>query len=119
MKGKMENKYGKVLIQPDVIATYAGSVAVELPGIVGMTSLNIQDGIARLLRKEHITRGVKVDIDDQNCITLEFHVVVAYGSGIMTVCDNLIDSVKYKVAAFTGMTVKYVDVIVEGVKVID
>ena len=35
MKGQMDTQYGKILIDEDVIATYAGSVAVECFGIVG------------------------------------------------------------------------------------
>ena len=36
MNGHMETQLGKVTIDPEVIATYAGSVAVECFGIVGM-----------------------------------------------------------------------------------
>lgn len=35
MKGQVSTQYGKVLIDTDVIAIYAGSVAVECFGIVG------------------------------------------------------------------------------------
>ena len=38
MTGKMENELGKVVIDNEVIATYAGSVAVECFGIVGMAA---------------------------------------------------------------------------------
>ena len=38
---------------------------------------------------------------------------------IPTVADNLVDSVKYKVEEFTGMPVEKIDVLVEGVRVID
>ena len=41
MKGQMDTQYGKVLIDGNVIATYAGSVAVECFGIVGMAAINI------------------------------------------------------------------------------
>ena len=45
MKGQMENQYGTVLIDENVIATYAGSVAVECFGIVGMAAVNVKDGL--------------------------------------------------------------------------
>ncbi len=45
MKGQFENEYGRVVIANDVIATYAGSVAVECFGIVGMAAVNMKDGI--------------------------------------------------------------------------
>ena len=38
MKGQIDTQYGKVLVEDDVIATYAGSVAVECFGIVGMAA---------------------------------------------------------------------------------
>ena len=36
MNGHMDTQLGRVSIDPEVIATYAGSVAVECFGIVGM-----------------------------------------------------------------------------------
>ena len=36
MKGRMNTGLGEIVINPDVIALYAGSVAVECFGIVGM-----------------------------------------------------------------------------------
>ena len=42
MNGHMETQLGKVTIDPEVIATYAGSVAVECFGIVGMAAVNMK-----------------------------------------------------------------------------
>ena len=38
MKGRISNPQGDVMIRTDVIAKYAGSMAVECFGIVGMAS---------------------------------------------------------------------------------
>ena len=119
MKGQMENQYGTVLIDENVIATYAGSVAVECFGIVGMAAVNVKDGLVKLLKKEHITHGIEVVVGDNNEITIDFHVIIAYGVAIVTVCDNLIETVKYKVEQFTGMKVDKINIHVEGVRVID
>ena len=118
MKGQVSTQYGKVLIDTDVIAIYAGSVAVECFGIVGMAAVNVKDGLVRLLKRESITKGINVRIED-NRISLDFHVIVAYGVSICAVADNLIDNVKYKVEAFTGMDVDKISIFVEGVRVID
>ena len=45
--------------------------------------------------------------------------IVAYGVSISAVADNLMDSVKHKVEEFTGMEVERIDVLVEGIRVID
>ena len=119
MKCQMENQYGTVLVDENVIATYAGSVAVECFGIVGMAAVNVKDGLVKLLKKEHITHGIEVVVGENNEITIDFHVIIAYGVGIMTVSDNLIETVKYKVEQFTGMKVNKINIHVEGVRVID
>ena len=118
MKGLMNTQLGAIMIDPEVIARYAGSVAVECFGILGMAMVNMKDGIVKLLRGDNLTRGVNVQIND-NKITLSFHVIVAYGVSISAVSDNLISNVKYKVEAFTGMTIEKINIFVEGVRVID
>lgn len=95
MKGQFENEYGRVVIGSEVIATYAGSVAVECFGIVGMAAVNVKDGIVRLLKKDYLTHGINVTIDENNEITINFHVIISYGVSISTVTDNLIGTVKY------------------------
>ena len=118
MKGRISNKLGEIQINPEVIATYAGMTAVECFGIVGMAAISMRDGLVRLLKKESLTHGINVEIDE-NRITLDFHVIVAYGISISAVADNLIENVKYKVEAFTGMNVDKINIYVEGVRVID
>lgn len=119
MQSQIETKLGKIVIDTDVIATYAGSVAVECFGIVGMAATNIKDGLVKLLKKDYLNHGIEVIINEDNSMTLNFHVIISYGVNISAVADNLIDTVKYKVSAFTGMTVDKINIFVEGVRVID
>ena len=116
MKGTLENKLGKVLIDSEVIAQYAGTVATECFGIVGM-GITVKD-VVKLLRKDNLSKGITVTINN-NKLTLDFHVIVSYGVSILAVSDNLIDNVKYKVEAFTGMEIEKINIFVEGVRVID
>jgi uncharacterized alkaline shock family protein YloU len=109
---------GNISIDKDVIAQYAGSVAVECFGIVGMAGVNVKDGLVRLLKMESLTRGITV-AHKNNKLTLDFHVIVAYGVSILAVADNLISNVKYKVEKFTGIEIEKINIFVEGVRVID
>lgn len=118
MKGRMDTDLGSILIDTDVIATYAGSVAVECFGIVGMAAVNMKDGLVKLLRKESLKHGINVRVEE-NKISLEFHVIVAYGVSISAVADNLLSNVKYKVEEFTGMEIEKINIYVEGVRSID
>ena len=76
MKGRMSNELGSIVIDPNVIATYAGSVAVECFGIVGMAIVSMKDGLVRLLKRDSLERGLSVKIED-NKITIDFHVIVS------------------------------------------
>ena len=119
MKGCMSTDLGIVTIDSEVIAKYAGTVAVECFGIVGMAAVNMKDGLVKLLKRDYLTHGINVSVDEENKITIDFHVIVSYGVSIGTVSDNLLETVKYKVEEFTGMEIKKMNIYVEGVRVID
>ena len=114
----MNTHMGNITIDNEVIAQYAGSVAMECFGIVGMAGINVKDGLVKLLKMDSMTRGINVTINN-NKLTLNFHVIVAYGVSILAVSDNLISNVKYKVEQFTGIEIEKINIFVEGVRVID
>ena len=119
MKGSMSTDLGIITVNPEVIAKYAGTVAVECFGIVGMAAVNMKDGLVRLLKKDSLTHGIQVTISDDNRITIDFHVIVSYGVSISAVTDNLISNVKYRVEEFSGMPVDKINIYIEGGRVID
>ena len=80
--------------------------------------VNVKDGVTRLLKRENAGRGVNVSIVD-NKIRIELHIIVAYGVSIRAVSQNVLENVQYKIEEFTGMEVESINVIVEGVRIID
>ncbi len=118
MQGKYTTDNGKVLVDNSVIAKVAGMTALECFGIVGMAALSKRDGLVKLLTRNSITKGIKVEVQN-NDVFLEFHVIIAFGVSIETIAKNLMDTVKYQVKNLTGFTVKKISIIVEGVRVID
>jgi len=114
----MNTHMGNIAIDNEVIAQYAGSIAMECFGVVGMAGINVKDGLVKLLKMDSMTRGINVLIQ-KNKLTLNFHVILAYGVSILAVSDNLISNVKYKLEEFTGIEVEKVNIFVEGVRVID
>lgn len=119
MKGCMSTDYGIITVDPEVIAKYAGSVAVECFGIVGMAAVNVKDGFVHLLKRESLTKGIHAEISEDNHVALDFHIIVAYGVSISAVTENLISNVKYRVEEFSGMPVDKINIYIEGVRVID
>ena len=118
MNATMNTELGNVVIDNEVIAKYAGSAAVECFGVVGMAAVNVKDGIAKLLRRESLNRGVNITVNG-NKITVDFHIIVSYGVSISAVADNLVSNVRYKIEEFSGLPVEKINIYVEGVRVID
>ena len=116
MKEIVTTEYGEIKIENEVIAKYAGSAAVECFGVVGMASVNMKDGIVKLLKRDNIKHGVNVVMKDDSLV-INLHIIVAYGVSISAVADNLISNVKYKVEEFTNLDVNKINVIVEGVRI--
>ena len=56
---------------------------------------------------------------NDNKITVDFHIIVAYGVSIAVVAENLIDTVTYKIEEFTGLEVEKINIFVEGVRSLD
>ena len=118
MNGSFVTGLGEILVDNDVIAKCAGAAACECFGIVGMSAISVRDGLAKLLRKENLSNGVNVTVEN-NKLFINLHVIVSYGVNIPSVCQNLVENVKYKVEDTTGLEVKCINIYVEGVRVID
>ncbi len=119
MTGTLNNEFGNVTIDSEVIAKCAGHAALDCFGIVGMATISVRDGLAKLLKGSSATKGIRVKMDEEGQLVIDFHVIVAYGVNIRTVVDNLIYTVKYQVEESTSMKVRAINVYVEGVRVID
>ena len=59
MKGSMSTDLGIITVNPEVIAKYAGSVAVECFGIVGMAAVNMKDGLVKYKVEEFTGMAVE------------------------------------------------------------
>lgn len=118
MNGTMFTHLGEIEVDSAVLAKYAGSSAVECFGVIGMASVSMKDGLAKLLRRESLSHGVNVIIRD-NKLTIDLHIIVSYGVSISAVAQNLVENVKYRVEEFAGMEVEKINIFVEGVRVID
>ena len=118
MKGQLDTEFGRIVIDDDVLGKYAGSAAVECFGVVGMASVNVKDGLVKLLKKDNLKHGVNISLEDEK-LKVELHIIVAYGVSILAVAENLIETVKYNLEEFTGLEVGKIIICVEGVKVVD
>jgi len=118
MKSRINSQLGEIYFDQDVIARFAAQSASECFGVVGLASVNMKDGLAKLLKNENIIQGVNLEVVE-DVIHIDLHIIVAYGVSISAVADNLMHDVKYRVEEFCGISVEEVNVYVEGVRVLD
>jgi uncharacterized alkaline shock family protein YloU len=115
---ELATEYGKVYVTDEVIAVLAGSAALDCYGLVGMASRNqLKDGIAELLRRDNLTRGVEVHRDEHGVMTIDLYIVVSYGTKISVVAHNVQSKVKYVLNDVAGLKVENVNIFVSGVRV--
>lgn len=107
---------GRISLSDEVIATLAGLATTECYGIVGMVSTKIKDGLAELLGRESLSKGVQVYIDADQ-IEIHLYVVVGYGTRISEIARNVTNKVSYAVESATGYPVSDVRIHVQGVRV--
>ena len=113
---KIKNELGYIEIMPDVISGIAGYDASSCFGVKGMTSRSVADGVASLLRRENMSRGVKITEAVDGGINIDLHIAVDHGINISTVCRSIISEVRYHVEQLTGIDVKNIDIYVESIK---
>lgn len=116
MPAKLTNEYGDINIEDSVLSSIAGIAAMECYGLVGMASRGAADGLVELLKREHLSKGVRVQTEGENVI-IDLFVIIQFGISISTVATNIIDKVKYAVEESTGLNVEKVNVNVQGVRV--
>lgn len=116
MECKIKNDIGTIFITEDVMLKVAGYAALECYGIVAMSSKRATDGLVEWLGRENLSRGVQIrSVDDK--LDVDLFIIVEYGISISEVCKNIVDTVRYKLEAMTGIGVNKVTVTVEGIRV--
>ena len=78
MLTKITNELGTILIDQEVIAKVAGLAATSGYGVVGMAAKSMKDGLVHLLKKESMTKGVRIQMNDEY-LEINLYIIVEYG----------------------------------------
>jgi len=105
---------GKVKIHNEVVGIIAGVAAMEIKGVAGM-SRGLVSGLAELLGKKDLDKGVKVQIKGKEAI-LVLNIIIQYGAKIPEVSYQIQENVKKTVEKMTGLTVIEVSVHIQGIE---
>ena len=103
---------GSVQISEEVISIVAGIAAGEVSGVAGMSS-SFASGIAEILGKKNLSKGVKADLSETT-VSIGISIVVEYGCRIPDVAWEVQERVKRSVESMTGLEVLDVNIFVDG-----
>ncbi len=104
---------GQVQIADEVIAVIAGLAATEVEGVTKMSG-NITNEIVSKLGMKNLSKGVKVEIQDQD-VEVTLNLVLAYGVSIPRTSKEVQEKVKNAIENMTGMTVREVNIRIAGI----
>ena len=114
----VKNDQGSINLSEDLIATLAGSAAVENYGIIGMCARTAGDAFVELFGRDNMQKGVKVEKVGEQQVDISLHVALQYGVSLPAVAQNTKQNVRYRVEELSGVSVRNVNIFVESIRVI-
>ena len=109
-----ENEQGSVNVSTSVYIDIAGTVASNCFGVKGMAARSVTDGVYHLLRKESMSKGVKIEFHEDDTISVDLHIMVDNGVNLNAVGASIISEVRYVITKTTGTQVRDVNVYIDS-----
>ena len=107
------HEFSHVNISDDVIGIITNIAASEIKGITLQGSF--AGDIAEILGKKNMTKGVRINITEDNVVTVDLNVIVDFGVVIPDVAWKVQDKVKTSIEEMTDLKVQAVNVNVQGI----
>ncbi|MBE6941108.1 MAG: Asp23/Gls24 family envelope stress response protein [Ruminococcaceae bacterium] len=114
---RQTNEQGSVNVSSNVYSDIAGTAASNCFGVKGMAARSVSDGVYHLLRKESMSKGVRVEFHEDDTISIDLHIMVDNGVNLNAVGASIISEVRYVVAKCTGTEVRAVNVYVDSMMI--
>ena len=114
---RQNNEKGSVNVSTNVYSDIAGTAASNCFGVKGMVARSVSDGLYHLLRKESMSKGVRIEFHEDNTISIELHIMVDNGVNLNAVGASIISEVRYVVAKCTGTEVRAVNVHIDSMMI--
>ena len=111
------NDKGSVSISTSVYTEIVGTAAANCFGVKGMAARSVTDGVYHLLRKESVSKGVHVEVHEDETISIDLHIIVDNGVNLNAVGASIISEVRYNVTKCTGTEVRAVNVYVDSMMI--
>ena len=113
---QFKSELGEISVSSAVFSNITGMAATNCFGVKGMAYRSMTDGLVHLLRREAMSKGVKVTYNEDGTVSIELHIIVENGVNLVAVCRSIMSEVRYVVSKTTGVEVKSVDVCVDSMR---
>lgn len=107
------NDLGLVKIADDVVAIIAGLAATEVKGVAGMSG-GVSAGIAEMLGRKNLSKGVKVEVGEKET-AVDLYVIVEFGAKIPEIAQLIQKNVRDAIESMTGLKAIEINIHVQGV----
>ena len=114
---RQNNDNGSVNISTSVYTEIVGTAAANCFGVKGMAARSVTDGVYHLLRKESVSKGVHVQFNEDDTISIDLHIIVDNGVNLNAVGASIISEVRYVVTKCTGTEVRAVNVYIDSMMI--
>ena len=71
-----ENENGSVNVSTSVYTDIVGTAVINCFGVKGMAARSLSDGLYHLLRRESVGKGVHVQFNEDDTISIDLHIIV-------------------------------------------
>ncbi len=107
-------KGGAIMISEDVIGTIVSHALSEVEGVVGLSS-KLNPDFADLIGVGNWAKGIRITVDEDNEISIDCNINVAYGSCIVNVAKAAQEAIASAVESLSDVKTNAVNVNVCGV----
>lgn len=104
---------GQVKISDDVVMIIAGIATSTVKGVF-TAKTSVTDGITNLFSKNNYSKGIKVEINENN-VVLDIYINVEYGCKISEVAREVQSTVKKEIETMTDLVVSSVNIHVQNI----
>jgi uncharacterized alkaline shock family protein YloU len=109
----MERRLGTVTIAPQVLLTIARLTTLSIPG-VALMSQSLAGNVGRLLRRQRLSQGMRVRVED-DVVYLDLYIVVEPGVNLLELGREIQHETSRAISDMLGMHVGEVNVHIQDV----
>ena len=110
-----EDERGEITVAEEVVAIIAGIASTEVEGVSSMSG-NITNEIVAKLGMKNLSKGVRVEMNENN-VSVLVSIIVDYAASVPEVSRKVQERIKTSIENRTGLNVAEVNVKIAGIDV--